>query len=191
MATTIRSFLAGAALLTAGAPSLVQAQALIPGPLRYAEIRFAMTATKVNDFVGRVDTVQAQFSGTSLANVTGTVEIRLRNMHTGIGLRDTHMRNAMRADSFPTIHFTLTGVEVGAASNDSVAVHFKGELTIHGVTRTIRVPGTVVVHGSAVEVATSFPLDMREYGIAPPTRFFGAVKVDPIAGIGVRLAFGG
>jgi hypothetical protein len=48
----------------------------------------------------------------------------------------------------------------------------------------------VVIRGGEVEVAATFPIDMREYGIPPPTRFFGAVKVDPIAGIGVRLTFG-
>lgn len=191
MQTTIKSVMVGVGLLIAAAPAALRAQAITPGPLRHAEITFAMKATKVPDFVGRVDTVRAQFSGTSLANVTGSVEIQLRDMHTGIGLRDRHMRNAMQADSFPAILFALAGVEVGASNGDSVAVILRGDLTIHGVTRAVRLPGTVVVRGGTVDVAASFPLDMRAYGIVPPTRFFGAVKVDPMAGIGVRLTFGG
>jgi polyisoprenoid-binding protein YceI len=183
--------LAAAALLVAAVPVALSAQSVTPGPLRHAEVTFAMKATKVADFVGRVDSVRAHFNGTNLATVTGSVEFRLRDMHTGIGLRDTHMRNAMRADSFPTIHFALSGVEAGVATGDSIDVVFRGDLTIHGVTRGVRLPGTVVIRGGTVAVAASFPIDMREYGIVPPTRFFGAIKVSPLAGIVVRLTFGG
>jgi len=188
MVTSAARAVAAAFLLAV--PAALPAQAITPGPLRHAEITFAMKATKVSDFVGRVDTVQARFSGTGLQAVTGSVEFRLRDMHTGIGLRDTHMRNAMRADSFPTIHFALAGVEIGASAGDTTGVVFEGSLTIHGVTRAVRLPGSVVLRGNEVDIAASFPLDMREYGIAPPSRFLGAVKVDPIAGIVVRLTFG-
>jgi len=190
MRTSFTFATCGLALLSAASSSLA-AQSVTPGPLRHAVITFAMQATKVADFVGRVDTVRAEFSGTSLAHVTGWVEIRLRDMHTGIGLRDTHMRNAMRADSFPTIRFALTNVDIGETHGDSVSVTFGGNLTIHGVTHAVHLAGTVLAHGGTVEVLASFPVDMREYGITPPTRFFGAVKVLPIAGIGVRLTFGG
>lgn len=171
-------------------PVSLWGQAVAPAPLRRAEVTFAMRATKVNDFVGRVDSVQAHFAGTDLSNVTGVVELRVRDMHTGIGLRDTHLRNAMRADSFPTIRFELVGVDPGTVSHDSLPTVFQGQLTIHGVTHTVRVPGTLVLRQGVVEVLASFPLDMREYGIDPPTRFLGAVKVDPVTTIGVRLLFG-
>lgn len=165
-------------------------QAVSPAPLRSAEIRFAMRATKVNDFVGRVDSVRAQFTGTDLSNVHGWVEFRVRDMHTGIGLRDTHMRNAMHADSFPTVRFELVGLDPGAARGDTTPTVFQGHLTIHGVTRTVRVPGTVVIRRGGADVEAGFPLDMREYGIEPPTRFFGAIRVDPVTNIRARLSFG-
>jgi polyisoprenoid-binding protein YceI len=180
----------GVALLMAVPPALL-CQAVTPGPLRHAELTFAIKATKVADFVGRVDSVRAAFSGTTLAGVTGWVELQVRDMHTGVGLRDTHMRNALRADSFPTIRFVLAEVEVGDSHGDSTAVVLRGDLTIRGVTRAVRAPGHVVARGGEVAITTSFPIDMREYGIAPPSRFFGAIKVDPIVGIGVRLGFGG
>jgi len=52
------------------------------------------------------------------------------------------------------------------------------------------VPGTVVSHLHGVEVTASFPVDLREYGIVPPSRFFGAVKVRPVTRITARLEFG-
>lgn len=179
-----------ATALLLACPAALLAQAVAPAPLRQAEITFAMRATKVNDFIGRVDSVQARFTGTALTNVTATVEFRVRDMHTGIGLRDTHMRNAMRADSFPTVRFELVGLDPAAARGDTVPTAFQGHLTIHGVTQTIRANGFVVLRGASVEVHATFPINMREYGIDPPSRFFGAVRVDPTTTIGVKLVFG-
>jgi polyisoprenoid-binding protein YceI len=166
------------------------AQAVTPAPLAAGEVTFAMRATKVNDFVGHAAVSRAEFHGDQLAHVTGVAEVRLTDMHTGIGLRDTHMRHAMNADSFPIIRFELTGVQPGAPQGDSIPVVLDGRMTIHGVTKTIRVNGMAIVRGATTEVVASFPLDMREYGIDPPSRFFGAVKVAPVTTVGVNLRFG-
>ena len=181
---------AALALAAMLAPALLGAQAITPAPLRTGEVAFAMRATKVNDFVGHAPVAQAEFHGTDLANVTGVVVVHLVDMHTGIGLRDTHMRHAMHADSFPDIRFELVGVEAGTTQGDSTAATFRGNMTIHGLTKEIRVPGYIVLHGASADVTATFPLDMREYAIDPPTRFFGAIRVDPITTITVHLSFG-
>src|SRR5712692_7655133 len=82
-------------------PPGLWAQALTVTPFKTGTITFAVHATKVPDFVGTIASVKAEFRGTDLSNVTGTVEVRVADMHTGVGLRDTHMRRAMNADSFP------------------------------------------------------------------------------------------
>jgi len=174
--------------LTGARPAV--AQGVTSAPLRTGEIAFAMRATKVNDFVGRVGVARAEFQGTDLANVTGVVEVRVAEMHTGIGLRDTHLRRAMRADSFPLIRFELVGLDIGETRGDTVAVTYQGHLTIHGVNRTLRVPGWVLVRQPGAEIHAAFPLDMREYGVNPPSRFLGAVRVDPVVGLTVHLVFG-
>jgi polyisoprenoid-binding protein YceI len=166
------------------------AQTVQPAPLRSGEVTFAMTATKVNDFVGHAAVSRAEFHGETLAHVTGFAEVRVDSMHTGIGLRDTHMRHDMKSDSFPVIRFDLTGVQPGTMSGDSVGAVFEGRMTIHGVTRAIRANGHVVIHGGATDVVMGFPIDMRDYGIVPPSRFFGAIKVGPVTNIGVNLTFG-
>ena len=182
--------LSAAFLALAALPGLLAAQAVTPAPLTRAEITFAMRATTVNDFVGRVDSVQARFTGSDAAAATGTVEFRVRDMHTGIGLRDTHLRNAMRADSFPSVRFELVGFIPEGSRGDTTGGVFQGHLTIHGVTQTIRAPGWLLVRGGTTEVSATFPLNMREYGIDPPKRFLGAVRVDPVTTIGVHLTFG-
>ncbi len=167
-----------------------RAQVVTPAPLAAGEVTFAIRATKVNDFVGHAAVARSEFHGDQLAHVTGFAEVQLTEMHTGIGLRDTHMRRAMRADSFPVIRFELTGVQPGTAQGDSVPAVFDGRMTMHGVTRSVRVNGIVVIHGEETEIVASFPLDMRDYGIDPPSRFFGAIKVAPLTTVGVSLRFG-
>jgi len=179
-----------AAFLVAGAVTPLAAQSVTPAPLRDGVITFAMRATTVNDFTGSVAVAQAEFHGTDLSSVTGTVEVQVAQMRTGIGLRDRHLRSAMRADSFPVIRFELVGLDLGTTRGDTVGVTYRGNLTIHGVTRTVHVPGWVVVRVPGAEVQAEFPVDMREYGINPPTRFFGAVRVDPVTNLTVHLVFG-
>ena len=183
--------LAIAAVVALAAATRVQGQALAALPLRHAEVAFAMRATKVNDFVGHVAAVRVEYQGTDLTNVHGVLELRVADMHTGIGLRDTHLRNAMRADSFPTIRFELVGVDPAAPHGDTIPAVFQGHLTIRGVTKTVRVPGSVVLRPGGVDVTASISLDMREYGIEPPTRFFGAIRVDPVTVVTAILSFGG
>jgi polyisoprenoid-binding protein YceI len=177
-------------VLALALPSFASAQAVTPAPLSSGEVTFAMRATKVNDFVGHAPVSRAEFHGDQVARVTGFAEVRLVDMATGIGLRDRHMRNAMRADSFPIIRFDLTGVQPGTQQGDSIPAVLDGRMTIHGVTRPIRVNGMIVIRGGQTELIASFPLDMREYGIDPPSRFFGAVKVAPVTTVGVSLRFG-
>lgn len=173
------------------APLAARGQALTVLPLRHGEISFAMSATKVNDFVGHVDTLHAEFQGTELAQASGFLELRVSDMHTGIGLRDSHMRHALREDKFPTIRFDLLRVDPGEARNDTIPAVFTGRLMIHGFTRTIQAPGTVIVRPEAVQVTASTPIDMRAYGIEPPSRFFGAIRVNPVTIVTVNLTFGG
>jgi polyisoprenoid-binding protein YceI len=173
------------------AATRVQAQAVTASPLRHGEISFAMRATKVNDFVGHVTALHAEYAGTDLSNVHGVLELRVADMHTGIGLRDTHMRHAMRADSFPTIRFELVGVDPGVPRGDTIPAVFQGHLTIRGVTKTVRVPGSIVLRPGGVDVVASIAIDMREYGIEPPTRFFGAIRVDAVTTVTAILSFGG
>jgi len=169
---------------------LAAVQAIAPAPLSSGEVTFAMKATKVNDFTGRAPVAAASFTGTDVLNVTGAVQIRVADMRTGIGLRDSHLRNAMHAERFPTIDFRLVGVDPQPPRGDTIPMTFQGPLTIHGVTHTVRVPGWAILRPGGAEIHAAFPIDMRQYGIDPPSRFLGAVRVDPVTEVSVRLVFG-
>jgi polyisoprenoid-binding protein YceI len=151
---------------------------------------FRVRATVVKDFTGTVAAARAQYTGTDLPSVQGFVEFQVAEMRTGVGLRDRHTRTAMAADSFPLIRFDLAGVEPARQSGDTVPAVFRGRLTIRGVTREVRAPGAIVLGHGGLEVTATFSIDMRDYGITPPVRMLGALRVAPDIEVKVHLVFG-
>lgn len=178
-------------LLACLATSAARAQALPSAPLRAGDIAFAVDVDNGPDFTGHVEVTGAAFTGIALTGARGWAEVRAAAMRTGIGLRDRHTRNAMDADSFPTIRFEVEEVRVGPTHGDTTDVELQGYLVLHGQRRAVSARGWVVVTAAAVEVVASFPVDMREYGIAPPTRFLGSIRVRPVTQVTARLRFGG
>lgn len=187
---------AGRAAVLAAAgliPAALAAQAVPapPLPFRSGEAVIAVRATTVNDFEVRAPVARAQYGGTDLLNASGSFEVRVADMRTGIGLRDRHLRGTMRADSFPVIRFELVGIDPQAAAGDSIPVTYQGRLTIRGVTHAIRASGAVVRRGNALEIiVTRFPINLGEYNVVPPSRFMGAVRVQQDVHVSVRMMFG-
>jgi polyisoprenoid-binding protein YceI len=178
----------GAALIEAVFLARLAAQTVVPAPLLKGEITFAMHAAIIGAFTGRAPVARAEFTGTRLGDVRGTAEVRVSEMRTGIALRDRHLREAMTADSFPTVRFDLVEVRPGATSGDTTTASFEGRLTLDGVTRPVRARGMVVATPTGVDVEATFPVDMRDYGIVPPVRAL-VLRVAPDVDVTARLSF--
>ena len=178
-----------AALLGAVAVSRVGAQAVTAAPLARGEVTFLAHSTFVGGINGRAPVARAEFTGDLLGAVHGQAEVSVAQMQTGNGSRDRHMREAMDAESFPTIRFDLAGVQPGSATGDSVGVTLEGRLTLHGVTKPVTAHGTVVLRPGGADVVATFSLDMRDYGIRPPVRAL-VLRVAPDVVVTARLSFG-
>lgn len=183
-----RAFGAAVAFLALAAPA--RAQAVAAFPLRSGEATFHIRATIVSDFTGHAAVSRAEYSGADLAHVRGFAEVRVADMRTGNATRDRHLRSAMDADSFPVLRFDVTNAEPGAPRGDIFAVTLVGRLTIHGTEREMRVPAEVLPGRDSIVVRAGFPIDMRDYGVKPPVRMLGALRVAPDVEVGIRLVFG-
>ncbi len=105
------------------------------------------------------------------ANPTGSrVELKIQtaSIDTGVEDRDKDLRssNFFDVEKYPTITFRSTKVE--AKGNDSYEV--TGDFTMHGVTKTIRVPVKHTGFGKLGDVdkagfEVALPLSRKEYGI--------------------------
>jgi polyisoprenoid-binding protein YceI len=74
--------------------------------------------------------------GSNPANDRIEATIEAASIHTRDEQRDAHLKSAdfFHVEKFPTLHFKSTGVNVVSEGELSV----EGDLTIHGVTRTVR-----------------------------------------------------
>jgi polyisoprenoid-binding protein YceI len=134
----------------------------------------------VGDFVGTTTAVSGGVVGSAeLANATGWVEAPFSTMSTGNRLRDHDMRGTMEVDKYPTMRFELAGVTVDPQTSPSSTVTgaLRGALTIHGVTREVAVPATLIATGDTIDVSGAFPLDLTDYKIGGLTRLLGTLRL--------------
>jgi polyisoprenoid-binding protein YceI len=124
------------------------------------------------------------------------LSVDLTKLETGIAKRDGHMRGPQYLDTakFPTAVFTITGVKARTAdltaAPEAVKVVLEGTFELHGVTKTISVPGQaryvpltkatrplkkMGVTGDALHFRGEFEVTLADYGITVPR--FLAVKI--------------
>lgn len=77
--------------------------------------------------------------------------------------------NYIESDKFPKANFvgSYTG-EVNAGKNGSYPVQVKGQLTLHGITKTIDAPATIEVKDSKLIGTTEFKLTPADFNIQIP-----------------------
>jgi polyisoprenoid-binding protein YceI len=129
---------------------------------------------RIRHVVTKVEGRFKDFTGTiwldraNPANSKVELTIQTASIDTGVEDRDKDLRspNFFDVEKYPTITFKSTRVE--AKGNDSYDV--TGDFTLHGVTKTIRVPVKHTGFGKLGEVEkagfeVALPLSRKEYGV--------------------------
>ena len=86
--------------------------------------------------------------------------------------RDGPARNALGTSQFPSATFVLTSpVDLGdaATTGAKTTVTATGDLTVHGVTKTVDIPLEAQLTGDTVVVVGSLPVVFSDFGITAPT----------------------
>ena len=105
--------------------------------------------------------------------VLGEFAVDLQTLQTGIGLRDTHMREkyleVQKGDDFAVATLNQIRLEGIDSQNPSGKATFRGVLTLHGTAR--EVTGVADIRNSAqgARVQATFPLKVSEFQIPSPT----------------------
>lgn len=174
-------------------PMSVSAQA--PQPAVRAVVRAGMLSfvghATVGDFVGSTSTVSGAVEG-DFPNARGWVEATVATLDTRNRLRDRDLRASMEVDTYPRMRFDLDGATVVSSlkdRGDTLAVLLHGNLTIHGVTREVRLPATLSRTADTIHVTAVFPLDMTDYRIGGLTKMFGLLRMQPQIEVRVDLRF--
>ncbi|HOX24384.1 MAG TPA: YceI family protein [Candidatus Krumholzibacteria bacterium] len=129
------------------------------------------------------------------ASLVGPVDLRievdLASLDTGIGMRNTHMRERhLQTDRYPLAVFT--GEAVTAASSPGlvlgqpVDVTVKGTFDLHGVARPLEVVvSTVLATDGVLTATTAFPVKLSDHAIDRPQ--FLVMKLADEQQVAVRL----
>jgi polyisoprenoid-binding protein YceI len=133
-------------------------------------------AGKTNDLAGSFVFDPAQ----PRRGATGMMQVDLRTLKTGIGLRDEHMRdNHLETDKFPFAWFELTevtGLPEAFDGEQGYEVEGKGFFYLHGIKRLIDVDLILTVEddteASALKVSAKFSLFLDDFEVERPKALF-------------------
>jgi polyisoprenoid-binding protein YceI len=108
--------------------------------------------------------------GSDLANSSVEASIEAASLETRDSQRDAHLRSAdfFHVERFPTLHFKSTGISIVKPGELSV----EGDLTIRGVTRTVRFavegptpPSKDPWGNTRVAVSAITKIDRKDFGL--------------------------
>ena len=100
------------------------------------------------------------------------------------GTRSNMLEKVLEAERFPFVVLRVRGVEQDAV---------QAELSLHGVTRPLRIPAKVDAGAERIDVSGSFPINQSDFGIEPFSVLGGALTVQDRVDLtfairGVRIA---
>lgn len=129
-----------------------------------------------SDAVGRTDRITGSAtitaSGTALAVTAADFSVDMTTITSDRSMRDNRLRtDGIQTDSFPTSTFTLTkpvAVPAEATSGAQVDVNLHGDLTLHGVTKTVDIPAKAQLGAGVIQIAGSLAFPFSDFGINPP-----------------------
>jgi len=129
-----------------------------------------------SDAVGRTSDVTGAAtlaaSGDAVTVTAATFEADLTTLASDDGRRDRRIQQiGLESSRFPTALFTLTSpidVPAAALNGEAVDVTLAGDLTIHGVTKSVSIAVEARLDGDQVEVQGSLTFAFSDFGMTPP-----------------------
>jgi polyisoprenoid-binding protein YceI len=142
--------------------------------------------------VGRTTKVTGtmNLSGATVSSVSITAD--LTALQSDDSLRDDQLKTqAIDTNQFPDATFKTTApINLGSlpADGTTVSVTAQGQLTIHGVTKSVQIPLQAIRKGGIIAIAGSLPIVFADYGFAGPNSF-SVLSVDDHGTMELHLLF--
>lgn len=124
---------------------------------------------RTSDVAGSITVVEA---GDGAQLTAGDISIDTTTIASDESRRDNRMRSeGLQTDQFPTASFTLTqpvDIPDTAIAGTAADVTLVGDLTLHGVTKSVEVPAQAVLANGEIQVAGSLSFPLADFQITPP-----------------------
>ena len=137
--------------------------------------------------------VETEAAGAAAAVIAGTkavkgvtVTIPAKKLDCNNGTMNGHMYKALTADQNPTIEFKVATYDL-AKTADGVKGTLTGTLKLGATERPISVAAQGKKDGDGLRVTGVHELNMKEFGLKPPTLMMGTMKVNEKVKVGFDL----
>jgi polyisoprenoid-binding protein YceI len=130
-----------------------------------------------SDAVGRTSAVSGTLtlaqsaSGYSVTAANFSVDVT--KLSSDQSRRDQRIHSqGLESDRYPTATFNLTSpiaFASDAASGQTIHVSATGDLTVHGVTKSVTIPIDARLTGSKIELVGSITFPFSDFGMTPPS----------------------
>jgi polyisoprenoid-binding protein YceI len=117
-------------------------------------------------------------------NATGTFDVDLKDVTTGISMRDHHMKEKyLQVDKYPQAEFKLSSLKLPKPLDGSDAsfkdVPFEGTFKVHGVEKPVKGTADLSVESSKLKGTANFAIKVTDYGIDIP-KFAGITMAEDV-----------
>src|SRR6476620_2025657 len=138
-------------------------------------VKEELAGTGANTAVGRTQNVSGSLTIDGATITAMQVSVDMTTLQSDDSRRDERLRtDGLQTDQFPTATFTLTEpIEVGSVPKDGQTIQAVavGNLTLHGVTRSVEVSIQAQRNGNEIEAIGSVDVVLTDYAIEAPTGF--------------------
>jgi polyisoprenoid-binding protein YceI len=122
------------------------------------------------------DAVRALLAGTKAVNSV-QFGVPAKTLDCGNGTMNGHMLEALKAKEHPDIAFRLVSYDLATGGSGETGT-LNGVLNINGTDQPVALPVTLVSGpDGALRVTGKYALNMKDFGIKPPTLMLGTMKV--------------
>jgi polyisoprenoid-binding protein YceI len=127
-----------------------------------------------------------------LGEVDGTLTVDLRTLQTGIGMRDSHMRDKYlevnRGVGFENATLNRIRLDGIDSSLPTGKVTFRGVLALHGQEREVTGTADIRRSGQNLRVQASFPVEVSDFAIQSPTYLGVGVRNEVTVAVAFQAA---
>lgn len=129
--------------------------------------------------VGKTSKVSGTVTLADDSITAADITVAVADIATDSGSRDEYFRtSALETDIYPDATFRLSSPVAATrlSSGKVTAFTATGNLTLHGVTKTVTVPMKAALSGDGAEVSGSIPVTFSDYKVAAPSLGFVTVQ---------------
>lgn len=118
------------------------------------------------------------------------VAVPVEDIRCGNGTMEGKLRDALKAEEFPTIAFTMSGYELvqDSANPNRFTVGANGTLRVAGVTKPLELEVRGTLEGDRLHLRGTRDLLMTDFGVKPPTAMLGVLKTGDKVAVTFDLA---